>query len=182
VNATAPAPTRRLFFALWPDDATRDALSQATRRLARHCGGKPVPAGNLHITLAFLGHLPEERFEDVRRAGVGLVAERLTLRLDRFGYFAAPQVLWFGAAEVPVGLTALADALRRRLAAGELPSDPRPFHAHLTIARKVRAPPELPRPRPVEWLLTGFALVESQTLPEGARYRVVAEYPGGAER
>ena len=94
---------RRLFFALWPDEATREALRRATRTVLRHCGGKPVRPENFHITLAFLGNVPDEQLDAVLGAASGISLEPLTLTLDRFGYFPVPQVLWLGPAQTPDG-------------------------------------------------------------------------------
>lgn len=42
---------------------------QATRKAARASGGRPVPAHNLHVTLAFLGSVPERRLPELAEAG-----------------------------------------------------------------------------------------------------------------
>lgn len=170
---------RRLFFGLWPDDETREALHHATRVTVRHCGGKPVPPRNYHVTLAFLGNVPEERCEDIAAAGARRSLPELTLTFDRYGYFAAPQVLWLGSsAEVPA-LRDFVAGLWRALAEAGAPPDARPFHPHVSLARKVTSPPELRPPRPVTWAVRDFALIESETLPEGARYRPVATFGAG---
>jgi len=170
---------RRLFFGLWPDDATREALHRTTRATVRHCGGKPVPPANFHLTLAFLGNVAEERCEDIAAAGARMSLPELTLTLDRYGYFAAPRVLWLGSsAEVP-SLRNCVAVLWRALADAGVPPDARPFHPHVSVARKVASPPELRPPRPVTWAVRGFALIESETLPEGARYRPLANYGAG---
>jgi 2'-5' RNA ligase len=176
-GAPAPARTRRLFFALWQDEATRAALHRSTRAMARHSGGKPVPPENFHLTLAFLGSVPEARCPDVLAAGAQLSLPQLTLLLDRFGYFQAPQVLWIGPSVDTEELRAFVGRLWQQLAAAHAPADVRPFHPHVSIARKVSAPPQLAPPRPVSWAVSRFALVESETHPAGARYRVVAEFP-----
>lgn len=65
---------RRLFFALWADEAMRQAMAQATRKAASASGGHPVPAENLHVTLAFLGPVPERRLArlgEIARATAG---------------------------------------------------------------------------------------------------------------
>lgn len=168
---------RRLFFGLWPDDATRDALRRATRPVVRHCGGKTVPPDTFHLTLAFLGNVPDERFEAIVAAAAGIAVEPLALTLERLGYFPAPQVLWIGPAEMPRSLQRLTADIWRSLAAAGLQPDVRPFHPHVTLARKVQSPPELPVTRPVAWRVPGFSLIESDADPEGARYRVVASFP-----
>jgi len=58
LSAVSPA-TRRLFFALWPDEATREQLAHITRKAVRGSGGRPIPVENLHSTLVFLGSVPE---------------------------------------------------------------------------------------------------------------------------
>ncbi|GMW07699.1 MAG: RNA 2',3'-cyclic phosphodiesterase [Nevskiales bacterium] len=180
--SAAAVRVHRLFFALWPDAVTRAALIRATRALVRHCGGRPVPPRDFHLTLAFLGTVPDERFDAVRAAAAGCRLEPLTLLLDRLGYFPAPRVLWLGPSAPPVSLARFVAALATALAAVGQPPDPRPFHPHLTLARKVASAPAEQQPRPVEWPVTGFSLVESQTLAAGARYRVVADFPAGEGR
>jgi 2'-5' RNA ligase len=176
---SAPAvPLRRIFFALWPDEATRAALRRATRALQRHCGGKPVAPEGFHLTLAFLGNVPEERCAALVAAAAGLELPPLTLTLDRIGYFQEAQVLWIGPSVDPEPLRDFVARLWRALDAADVPADIRPFHPHVTIARKVAAPRGLGPPRPVSWPLTGFTLLESETRPQGAQYRPVAEFPG----
>lgn len=133
-----------------------------------------MPTRNLHVTLAFLGNVPAERFDAVVQAAGGLQLVPLTLTLDRFGYFPAPRVLWIGPAETPEPLRGLVRDLWSALARVGLSPDFKPFHAHMTIARKVQTPPELPAPSPVHWLIDDFSLVESETDPRGSRYQVVA--------
>jgi 2'-5' RNA ligase len=168
---------RRLFFALWPADATREALRRETRTVVRHCGGKPVTPENYHVTLAFLGNVPDERLNAITTAAGALAVPAFDLTLDRYGWFDAAQVLWLGCADAPTPLRGLAAELRHLMAEiAELPTDLRPFHPHLTLARKVRNPPELKPPRPVGWAVDGFVLVESETEPDGARYQVIATF------
>ncbi len=167
----------RLFFALWPDDATREAVRHATRTIVRHCGGKPVPPENYHATLAFLGTVPEERFGAIVAAAGRLAVEPLTLTLERLGWFAAAQVLWLGPLETPEALRRLNREIWTAVAQAGITPDPKPFHVHLTLARKVRLQPELPPRRPIAWPVAGFSLVESDTDPTGARYREVAKFP-----
>ena len=54
----------RLFFALWPDGDTRKAINGLARPAVRRAGGRPVPARHFHMTLAFLGEVPEALFEE----------------------------------------------------------------------------------------------------------------------
>ncbi|HYL02781.1 MAG TPA: 2'-5' RNA ligase family protein, partial [Steroidobacteraceae bacterium] len=68
--AAPPERTRRLFFALWPDAAQRTVLAHAVRKAVRNCGGRPVPAESLHVTLAFLGSVPESRMAELGAAGI----------------------------------------------------------------------------------------------------------------
>ena len=55
----------RVFFALWPDDATRAAISRATREAVRLSGGIPVVA---------IGGITLETAPDVIAAGASGVA------------------------------------------------------------------------------------------------------------
>ncbi len=177
MTAAAVRP-HRLFFALWPGEATRRALYRETRAVVRHCGGRPVATDQLHLTLLFLGQVPGEAVGAVTTAAVALDCPGFTLVFDRYGWFESAQVLWLGCSAPPAPLPTLAAGLARQVRAvtGLVP-DPKPFQPHVTLARKVRNPPQFPPPRPVAWPVDGFALVESVTAPEGARYTVLETFP-----
>jgi len=109
--------TRRLFFALWPDAATRAAI-EARRDALGALSKRVVPAANFHVTLVFLGDQPAERLASIEDD-----AERIrprcrgfALRMDRFGWFARARVAWLGG-QPPAPGAALAGELHRGLSA-----------------------------------------------------------------
>jgi len=187
-------PTRRLFFALWPDDEQRAALTHASARIVRHCGGRPVPGENLHVTLAFLGSVPEPRLTELgavaRRAAAAFPRDSvpIALSLGTLEHWAKAQVLTVlerkdEAPAAPSGAPTLARILCTETAAAGFSPDLKPFRVHVTVARKVARPPRPGVMRKVEWSFDAFALVESRTLPEGPVYSVVESYVlGGAEK
>jgi 2'-5' RNA ligase len=186
--------TRRLFFALWPDDLQRAALMHATAKTVRHCGGRPVLEPNLHVTLAFLGSVAEPRLDELStigrrtaavlpRSGVPIVVSLVSLE-----HWAKPQILAAvvgpaAAASEAVGAAGLARPLVHETAKSGFSPDLKPFRAHVTVARKVaRAPRSCAMPE-VSWSFDAFALIESRTLPEGPVYSVVESYVlGDAEK
>lgn len=62
---SARASTRRVFFALWPDEPLRSSFMHATHELARAAGGRLVAPRNLHVTLLFLGPVAEDRLTEL---------------------------------------------------------------------------------------------------------------------
>jgi 2'-5' RNA ligase len=182
------APTRRLFFALWPNAEQRAALLHATSKIVRHCGGRPVPEGNLHLTLAFLGSVPEPRLEELsaigRRAAAALPAHAapLAVSLAALEHWAKAQVLAvLGREEEPrgtrvSGVAELARILTTETAAAGFSPDLKPFRVHVTVARKVARAPRPTGMQRVLWSFDAFALVESRTLAEGPVYSVVESY------
>jgi RNA 2',3'-cyclic 3'-phosphodiesterase len=179
MGAAAREPTRRLFFALWPDEAMRQSMAQATRKAARASGGRPMPAGNLHVTLAFLGPVPERRLPELAEVARGATetGNPLELAFDHLEYWRAAQLLCALPAEPPAAVATLARKLQDLLAARGFVPDLKPFRPHVTVARKVVRPGPVGKMHPVVWRFTELALVESRTLPEGALYSVVEAYP-----
>ena len=164
----------RLFFALWPDETAREALAARAREIAGRCGGRPVPAANLHLTLVFLGEVDPSRIEPLRRAAVGVAGSAFTLALDRVGGFRRAGVAWAGCRQSPAGLIGLQAGLERRIREAGFSPDDRPFTPHLTLARRVRVPVEPQDVEPVSWRAKAFALVASAR-GEGT-YRTLAEW------
>jgi 2'-5' RNA ligase len=189
-EAAPREPAHRLFFALWPDEAMRQAMALATRKAARTSGGRPVPAANLHITLAFLGSVPERQLPRLgaiaRRAAshYGTAPPpadepRIELAFEHLEYWRDAHLLCAVPAEPPARVAGLARGLQGLLNEGGFAPDLKPFRPHVTVARKVSRPGPADRIHPVTWRFTELALVESRTLPQGALYSVVESYALG---
>jgi 2'-5' RNA ligase len=177
MNAAGRPSHRRLFFALWPDEATRESVQRATRAIVRHCGGAPVAAADLHLTLAFLGAVPVEQVEALPQAVRDCRLPALDLPLERLGYFAEARVLWIGPHAAIEPLARFVAALWQALAPLGLSPAPPGFYPHVTLARKVATAPRPVAVRPIAWPLDGFVLAESASAGRGARYQVVARFP-----
>src|SRR5581483_9489166 len=118
-------PTRRLFFALWPEHAQQSALAEAARDAVQACKGRPVPVENFHLTLAFLGSVPEKRIGDLEgiagRVAEGFVGKTPRVALDTVEYWKKAELLCAiagtGATQGPTEVaSALAEALKAHLA------------------------------------------------------------------
>ncbi len=170
---------RRLFFALWPDQPMRKALSTAVHEtMTAVRAGRPVPVENLHVTLAFLGGVPEASMAALVEVArdLSLRAQPVIVTLDRIDYWRRAQILCAAASREPAGAAAIAEGLKSALSAGGFRPDLKPFRAHVTLARQVRrAPPAAGMPA-VTWSFEEFVLIESRTLPEGSSYSVVESW------
>lgn len=155
-------PTRKLFFALWPDAPRRAALAALQAPVA----GRLTPPAKLHLTLAFLGHVAAGAVPALLAIRDRLAVPPLHLIVDCYGYFARPRIAWAGMTQVPDGLVALHAALVRDLEeAGFSATVHGAFRPHVTLARDARqAPPDAPA-APVAWPVERVVLVES--LPDG---------------
>jgi 2'-5' RNA ligase len=163
---------RRLFFALWPDEQLRTALSHATQEAIHASGGRPVPVSNWHSTLVFVGSVGEERMSSIVGAAASLRFEPFQLVFNRIEHWAKPAVLCAVATDPPEAAQSLVSQLRSALVEQGFTLDPQPWRPHVTIARKVaHAHPESAI-QPIQWKVQGLALVESETRPEGALYMV----------
>lgn len=161
----------RLFFALWPDEAIREAMVERRARLG-DLSRRRVPDHNLHATLLFLGNQPADRLAQIEAAADGVSAETFRLRLDRFGWFARARVVWFGG-EAPEAAQALVRQLGEAMHALGLSFDQRPFRPHVTLFRHVSRRPDFPTPEPIDWPVREFALIES--IP-GRPYQVLRKW------
>jgi RNA 2',3'-cyclic 3'-phosphodiesterase len=163
----------RLFCALeLPDDAL-DRLVVWQTRLAD--GGRLVPRDNLHVTLAFLGHLEATRLPDVVAALREAASQAGAIGLTPVRYRETRSVGMVVLDDEGGYATALADDLQARLeAAGLFRREARPWLPHVTVLRfrerpRLRPdPPELGRVVPSD-----AAAFLSRLGPRGARYEVL---------
>src|SRR5690606_8642239 len=93
-GADAGPSGRRVFFALWPDRETAGLLSGWARHAHAAFGGRIMRADTLHLTLAFLGSVPHDRVAELAALLDEAELTGGTLRLDRYGRFRGPQIVW----------------------------------------------------------------------------------------
>ena len=173
--ATEP-DTLRLFFALWPDDPTRDALNRTSKWLHQHWGGRRMRADTLHVTLAFLGSTPAEQLKPLVACADSVQTDAFELVLDQAGYWQHNRIGWLGVSQTPPQHFALFGALNAALKAAGFPVDSRPHVPHVTLLRKSLGG-EVPVCAPVCWTVKDFVLVKSVTESDGAHYEVIRRWP-----
>lgn len=182
----------RLFIAVQPDE---EVLETAWSRLLEfHAKAPPgvrwVPRENLHFTLKFFGNVLEEdaaRIVPAMERVVERAGPPFDLDLEGVGAFPSsnhPSVLWLGTGRGGEQICRLAELLEGELETQGFLRDERPFHPHLTFARApgragasfamVRFFGKMERGihKVGSFRVRELVLYESETLPEGAVYRV----------
>ena len=176
--AAAESGTLRLFFALWPDDATRDALNRTGKWLHQHWGGRRMRVDTLHITLAFLGVTPVGQLDALVACADAVQAESFDLILDEAGYWRHNRIGWMGASEAPPQHVELVRSLNIALQRAGFPVEARLHVPHVTLLRNSRGG-EVPACTAVRWPISDFVLVKSVIGPDGAHYEVIGRWPLG---
>ena len=167
----------RLFFALKPEPQTCLDIEHWRQRTLPPLN-RPVPAGNFHMTLVFLGDVERRKLDPLLAATEQVSAPAIRLRLDQLGYFPKPQILWIGPGEIPESVTQLVRALRRACHESGLAIESRRFIPHITIARRCHIPPPASAESPaVEIAFDSFCLFESIDGRSGVHYQAISEWP-----
>lgn len=182
-GATQPDGRYRLFFALVPDEATRDRLHQAAMQLQAQYAprGRWINSQRYHLTLQFLGDFdgpPTAVATRARQAASRVKVPPFSLVLDRAGSFHNRAIPWWlgPGAEVP-GLSLLWQGLGVELAdAGVRVPDARGFRPHVTVLRDARAALPETTIQPVTWRVERFGLMQSALGAQSA-YAALGTWP-----
>ena len=165
----------RLFFALWPDDETRQAVALLSLSIAAK-ESKWVPPHNLHVTLVFLGHVDKDAELLIKQSVAGITAQPFTLTFDSLSYWSKPKILCLTCLQPAPGAVILAAALESAVANCGIDTDTRPYTPHITLARHARYLPDV-QFEPIIWRAEAFCLVESCSEPDGVNYKVLQQWP-----
>jgi 2'-5' RNA ligase len=194
----------RLFVALDIDEVMRDRIGAfITDVSALAPGARWVRPESLHVTLKFIGWIPDDRVDEVKRAISTVRGEPMTLGFGGCGFFPTPRsarVFWIGI-EAPSGLASLAAAIEAELVPLGVEKEQRRFSPHLTLARggggsgsprRQRSDRanrdferlqkklvETPAPEFGTMQAAEFFLYQSQLSPAGARYSKLARFTLG---
>jgi 2'-5' RNA ligase len=163
-------PTTRLFLALWPGPAVRDALRACRDAWTWPRAAAPVASAKLHLTLHFLGDQPSERLPDLLD---GLAVPCMPFRLD----LGTPKLWPHGIAVLepfaePDELLELHANLSGALVALGLVPEARRYRPHVTMARRAANAIAPASQAPLAWDIAGYVLVESR----GGSYSVLRQY------
>lgn len=166
----------RLFFALWPPAATVAALAAWAVQVQKAAGGRVTRPESIHLTLAFLGEIADDRVGDAVKAARSVRGERHTLPIERAKVWAHNNIAWVGPERTPPALESLVRSLHESLRTHGLTIESRPFAAHITLIRKARKAPRLPLPPAVHWPVDEFTLVRSRLSAGGSGYEIVDRF------
>ncbi|MFP5512858.1 MAG: RNA 2',3'-cyclic phosphodiesterase [Alphaproteobacteria bacterium] len=174
----------RLFVAL-------DLTDEVRQRLAALAGGVPgarwTEPENLHLTLRFIGEVPEDQAMDIDAALAEVRAPAFPLILDGVGVYGSARrarVLWAGV-ERSEALAHLQAKVESALVRCGLAAEERKFSPHVTLARLKDAPADRigrflsdrglfrAGPMPVDQI----TLYRSHLGNGGAVYEALRDYP-----
>ena len=134
----------RLFIAVNFSDEIKDRIVKIQELLrSQSTRGNFTRPENLHLTLAFIGETPEEKLSCLYPVINGINSPSFDVRFNRTGCFthSRKELWWIGAEHENPGLSAMKaiySKLVHELPDAGFPVDPRPFNAHITLAREVK--------------------------------------------
>lgn len=166
----------RAFIALPLPEPFEDELAALARQLGEQVKGRFLHRSTYHVTLAFLGEIDDAgraaAMDALDAACAGMPPVQLAPDgLGKFGH-ANDASLWMGL-QADDALYRLAARLREELDSRGVSFDPKPFRAHITLARRAHLPKgqlaPLPFPNPVQ--ARTATLFKSIITHEGATYK-----------
>ena len=187
--------THRLYVACELPEEVRRTMGGLVESLRAQSDGavRWVNPQSMHVSLKFLGDVPERQIPAVKMALQEAVVRHSAffLELSNIGSFGGREgirLMWAAVAGDVLRLEALARDVNRALAVVGFQPETRPFRPHLTLGRVRNDVPTRQRAEievavgktkiPVcEWRTAEISLIRSRLQPDGARQDIVATFP-----
>jgi 2'-5' RNA ligase len=171
----------RLFVGIEVDDAVKRYIYDVSMALKAKLGrmrASWVREENYHITLMFIGEVPENEVDIIDEKLSTIDASKFSITLNVLGSFGKPpRVLWLGVEENDT-LRNLADQVNKLLG-----GDTSRFHPHITLARIKSGVPcnfrdtlNTTKVRKATWDVDRFVLFKSTLSPNGSVYTPIKTY------
>ena len=168
---------KRLFFALWPDETTRQKIIQFDSLLT-DSRLKKVRTKNLHVTLVIIGNIGSEQEENIIKAVDDVLAPVIDMQFDQLTLWLQKRgILSLTSSFQPSALLNLVEQLKNIVLAQGVEIESRPYTAHITLARNLKKRPELDVAPPIQWLSDSVVLVHSVSTERGVDYQVINTWP-----
>ena len=176
----------RLFVAVEIDEGLKDKLVEIQAKLFEPAV-KLVERQNLHVTLKFIGEVPDERVAEIREALQGVKTLPFEVEIGGLGTFPPDSdrinVVWV---DCKGPLAELAAKVEEALKPLGFARDERGFSSHLTLARVKQKPErlagvvkELASALVGKQLVNCFVLKRSTLTPQGPIYEDIEVYKLG---
>jgi RNA 2',3'-cyclic 3'-phosphodiesterase len=160
----------RLFLALWPEVALQKAIQTQRAQGTWPASASLVLPEALHLTLHFLGNVPDARLPEL--------TQELRIAVRPFELHLRDVQMW------PHGIVVLkpdnvpADLLRLHASLGSvlqdlgIPTEQRPYRPHITLARHAAGAVLPTHAQSLRWQIHGYGLAKSQD----GKYTVLQHY------
>jgi len=181
--------TKRLFLAINLPQEIKKQLADLVLKLQKANKNKPikwVEKDNFHLTLHFLGSVPEERILAINQEIEPIVQNFKTLNfalsnsINAFPDLNNPKVIFLEMKELNDGQTIkLQKQIEEGLRELGFEIDNRPFKLHLTLGRiKFKTSMQIPNfsIQLSEFIIQSIDLMESQLTPTGPIYSIIKKY------
>jgi 2'-5' RNA ligase len=178
----------RVFIAIDLPNEIRKALSDVQRELRRVTNTcRWVAPEAIHITLRFIGEVPEKRVDEIHDALTGFTWKPFNILVRGVGFFPgtrSPRVFWAGM-EAPT-MKELTERLDTRIEQLGFEREKRAFRPHITLARAKNSRIDsalVSATAPYEdhefgsFTVDRVFLFRSTLKPSGAVYEKLKEYP-----
>ena len=181
-------PKKRLFIAIALEQKAHEAIENILSPLKKQDTNsdlKWMPIENIHLTLRFLGDVPET---DIKRLIVALTKTiqplpSFTLTLNRLMHFPPEKQRILGLSVILTdALARLYQQIEKTVTEFGFEPEPRPFLPHLTLARARKKPiPALPDDIHIEQeqKVKKVTLFESKLNKQGSEYHVLRTFSLG---
>ncbi|HPZ10553.1 MAG TPA: RNA 2',3'-cyclic phosphodiesterase [Candidatus Eremiobacteraeota bacterium] len=131
----------RLFIAVNLNDKLKEQIGRIIYKLKNKDSAiKWVENSNLHITLKFLGEIPEEKIETIKNSLENLIAKYRKFsfklsRLDVFPNVKSPRVIWLGISEGKDSLIEMNNRIEEEMEKVGFAREDKNFKGHITLGR-----------------------------------------------
>lgn len=165
----------RTFLTLVPDARTALAIHQWSE-LCWPGLLRRIPVQNFHLTVAFLGDTDDRALQTLAEVFDGFEHQPINVTLDQVGYWTDSEVLWLGSRKVPEALSTLHAKCRSAANRVGAKGGAKRYQPHITLARKVVAPPAALIEPDFAFTAETLELWSSVRETKGARYSTLASW------
>lgn len=160
----------RLFIAIGFSEKNRQLLYEMTQKLrSRAVLGNTTKKENLHLTLVFIGEVPNSVYKKTCAVMDVMRSDAFELTFDRFGRFSQQDgaLYWLGAQKNPA-LLSLQNELVQALKKNQIPVDEKSFKPHITLGRRMEMEEEFSETAfeqeivPVKQYVNSISLMKSE--------------------